>query len=167
MAGGAGGAAQAGIGGLQILAAKQTADAIKRQSEFMARQEEFNAQLIQVQKQDIDKIATRDVDRRYQELRQVIGSQKATMAAQGIEVEGEIGAALEADERLFVQQDVQTIKNNAWREAMGLEIKSRELSAQATMTRLGGQEKARQTMVTGGLQGLSNIVSGGSSMYRG
>ena len=165
MSGGAGGAAQAGIGALQILNAKQTADAQRRQAEFAARQQEFNSQLTAMQIEDVEAIAKQDVQRRQRQLKQMVGSQKVALAAQGIEVEGELGEALEADERLYAAEDINAIKNNAWRQAMGLEIESRGMLMQAKQTRLGGKIQSRQTMATGALSGLSSMAGGFGDMY--
>ena len=160
--GAAGGAIQAGLGAAQIINAKNSADAAKAQAEFMAQQDEFNAQLLEYRKNEIGEIAQENIDVRQQQVRQMLGSQKVALAAQGIEVEGDIGEQLAEQERKLLQQDVEAIKNNAWREVFGLEQKQLDLRSSAAFTRVEGSERARQTMVTGGLAGLGNIVEGGS-----
>lgn len=166
MAGGAGGAAQVGVGALQLVNAKHSADAIKRQAEFEAKQQEFNAELSTIQQQEVKAVAQKDIDRRYQDLRQMTGAQKVALASQGIEVEGELGDQLAQDEEMFARQDVEAIKNNAWREAMGLEIQARNLQSQASFTRVAGRDRARSTLATGGLQAANTMIQGGSSIYK-
>ena len=92
--GAAGGAIQAGLGAAQIINAKNSADAAKAQAEFMAQQDEFNAQLLEYRKNEIGEIAQENIDVRQQQVRQMLGSQKVALAAQGIEVEGDIGEQL-------------------------------------------------------------------------
>ena len=159
-AGGASGGAQVGLGAFQMLEAKNQASAMKRQAEFEARQLEFNSQLVQIQKREILDQAETDVQRRQSEVKKMLGSQKVSLAAQGVDVSSDVAQDIEREERRVGVEDVQTIKNNAWREAMGLEIKSQDLKTQAKFTRLAGKEGARSTLVTGGLNAASSIVSG-------
>jgi len=163
--GAAGGAAQVGLGGLSILESRNVAKAQKRESEFAARQLEFNAELIGMQKKDIAKESGKSQDRRHKQTSQNIGAQKAALAAQGISLDSEVVGLLEDQERQFGLEDVQTIKNNAWRETMGIEIEQDDLRNQARSTRLSGKETARQTLVSGGLQGLSQGAGGFSDMW--
>jgi len=161
---GAAAGAQAGVGALQIWEAKNSADAIERQSAFEAMQLEHNAKLLEFQKEDIQAQLDDDAAKRYEDARRLIGDQKVTMAAQGVTVEGGIGEQLMQEELSFASDDVQTLKNNAWRQTLGIEIEQENLKTQAKFTRIGGKEKARSTLVTGGLQGLSNIAQGASKM---
>lgn len=160
MSGGAGGAAQVGLGAFQILEAKNMADAQKRQAEYEARQLEFNSQIVQLQRRDILAQADEDVNARQTQVKQMIGAQKVSLAAQGIDVGSEVARDAEKEERRVGLEDVRAIKNNAWREAMGLEMKSYEMKSQASWTRAAGKSAARSTLVTGGLNAASSIVSG-------
>lgn len=165
--GGAAAGAQAGMAGLQLVEAKNQADSIKASSNFQARQTEFNAQLLELQKDDVKNQLDKDVFRRQQQTKKMIGSQKAAMAAQGIDVEGDIGVTLQEDEQQFSMDDVQSLKNNAWREAMGLEIQESDLRTQAAFARLGGKSQARSTLATGGLQAASMGLGAYNTFKRG
>lgn len=167
MAAGAMAGAQVGMGLMQLSEAKNSADAIRRQAEFDARQSEYNASLVKYQKSEILSQAQRDTQYREQQVNKMIGTQKVSLAAQGIEVGSELGQALEQEERRIGAEDVQAIKNNAWREVMGLEIKRTDLMAQAGATRIGGMEKARTTLATGGISAVSSFVSAGRTLRRG
>ena len=160
MGGTAGGAAQVGLGGLQILESRNVAKAQKRAAEFEARQLEYNAELIGIQKEEIVKQSGKAQHKRHTQTKQMVGEQKAALAAQGISLDSEVVGLLEDQERQFGLEDVQTIKNNAWRETMGLEIEQSDLRTQAKSTRLSGKESARQSLVTGGLGGLSSMAGG-------
>ena len=80
----AAGFAQLGMGALQMVEAKNTADAMKRASEFDARQQEFNAKLVGIQKEEVLRQSGKDVDIRNTQVKQMVGSQKAAFAASGI-----------------------------------------------------------------------------------
>ena len=162
--GAAAGAAQVGMGGLQMAQANTDAKAMKQQADFDAMQMRFNSSLVKYQQEDLQDQTTRDIIEREKQVKQMIGSQRATMAAQGIEVEGEIGAAVEEETRMIGMEDVQAIKNNAWRESMGLQIKERDLLTQARSTELSGQSKANSTRASGMLSGMSTGLSGISRM---
>ena len=159
---GAAAGAQAGVGALQIWEAKNSADAIERQSAFEAMQLEHNAKLLEFQKEDIQAQLNDETTARFKEAKRLIGDQKVVMAAQGVTVEGGLGEQLMQEELQYAADDVQTLKNNAWRQAFGIEIEQENLKTQAKFTRIGGKEAARQTLVTGGLQGLSNVAEGAS-----
>lgn len=159
-------AAQFGIGALGVLQAKSSADALKRQGEFRARQAEFNSQLIQYRTQDIHVRASTDIEERSKQVNQMIGSQKASLAGQGIEVEGELGEVFEQQEREVGMEDILTIKNNAWAQSLGLEIDAQNMKFQSRVASIEGKEAARQTLTTGGLSAASQFVAGARS-FRG
>lgn len=158
--GAAAGAAQVGMGAVQILNAKNQADMMKQQAAFEAQQSEFNARLIEFRKQDIQALAEKDIQARHKQVNQMLGAQKVSLAAQGIEVEGELGAQFEQQEREMALEDVQSIKNNAWREAMGLSIQQQNIRSQSRIDQIAAKDKARDTIVTGGIQGVSTMMGG-------
>jgi hypothetical protein len=161
------GGAQVGLGAFQMIEARNQADAIKRQAEFQARQAEFNAQLVGLRAEDLKAQSFEDITERQNQARQIIGAQKTALAAQGIEVDSELGLELQKQEELYAQQDVNTIKNNVWRQALGMEVEKNTLRSQAGFTRLAGESSARSTLVSGGLQGAATMVKGGTNIARG
>lgn len=160
MGGTAGGVAQIGAGALGMVDAKNRADSLRQQAEYNARQAEYNAALIDYQKEDIEDQRDLAIARRYEQTRQILGSQKAALAAQGIDVEGDIGQTFEDQERKFAIDDVHTIKNNAWREVFGLEVEQQSLRSEAVFTRLSGESEASQTIATAGREMLGGTAKG-------
>lgn len=158
--GAAAGVGQMALGGFQILAGQQQGASMRRQAEIDARQSEFNASLIDFQKRDIAKQRDEDIFLRERQVNQMLGSQKVSLAAQGIEVDGELGEAFAEQERKIGLEDIQAIKNNAWRASMGLEIKKQDLLMEAKATRLRGESAANARELSGILQGAGNIVQG-------
>lgn len=160
---GAAGAAQAGIGAFQLIESKNQADAIRRQANFDAQQSEFNAQFLELKKPDI--IAKRDDDvlRRESQVRQMIGAQKTTLAAQGIEIDSELGQQLAETEQIIGMEDTESIRNNAWREAMGIDVQASDLRTQAQVSKLEGASKARQVRTAGFLGAAGRFTSASQS----
>jgi len=153
----AAGAASVGMAGLQMYEAKNQADALKRQSAFEAKQMEFNAQLTDIRREEVGEQRDKDIVRRESQIKQMIGSQKSSMAASGIELDSELAEQIESDSLRTGAEDVQMIKNNAWKQAWGLEMEAQDLRSQAGFTRLGGKQRARQTLTTGGVQAIGSL----------
>ena len=158
--GAAAGFAQMGLGGLQMLNGIKQGKTIRQQAEFDAKQSEFNASLVKYQQEDIQEESENAIFRREQQVNQMLGSQKVSLASQGIDVEGDLGTMFEEEEREIGLEDVQAIKNNAWRESMGLEIKKHDILTQAKATRLQGESKANAAAVEGLLGGASSMIDG-------
>ena len=161
---GVGAGLQAGGSALSLLEAKNQADALKLQSQFDAQQAEFNSQLIGMQKNDLERQSVEDVKTRNRNLKQILGKQKVSLAAQGIKVDSDLAQDLEDSERGIAAEDVEIIKNNAWRQVMGLEIQQSDILNQARSTREQGKTAARNTLVSGGLSAVSGLLGafGGS-----
>jgi hypothetical protein len=84
-----------------------------------------------------------------------LGDQRAAIAGQGIDVGVGIGADLQRETMVMVDRDIDMVRSNAAREALGLKI-------QAISTRAGGRNAQRAasnqaigTLLTGGAQAIS------------
>ncbi len=62
--------------------------------------------------------------------------------------------------------DQSTIRNNAWKEAMGLRMESSIMRSQGDMAARSGRFNARQTMLGGELQALGQVGRGAYDYYR-
>lgn len=160
---GAAAGAGAVIGGAQLLAAKQQADAVKAEAKWKAQQLGFNAQVAQLQRKEIEDKAQDDVVSRQQDVSRIIGDQKVIMAANGIDLGSDVSAQIEADTRKTGRLDMLNIKNNAWKEAWGMQVKAQDLRDQAEFTKRSADITAKNTLLTGGLQAIG---TGASFAYR-
>ena len=138
--------------GSQILAAKMQANAIEEQGEFQAQQLKFNSQIAMIQRKEIEDQADSDSFQKQKEVNQMLGAQKASMAANGLDVTGDLAQSIQSDTRKTGQEDVVAIKNNAWREAWGMKVKATDLSNQSNYAIAGSKFGAATTLITGGLQ---------------
>ena len=162
---GATGTALAIIAGAQAISTVGSAytqsRALKQQGKFESQIANQNAALAEIQAKDA--LLRGDQERQtYQlQVKKLLGSQRARLAAQGLDLGS--GSALDVlqDTARAGAYDAMTIKNNAFREAMGYEIASTEYRTQGTLARLTAKQKSTQTILTAGMQ-IANI---GASYY--
>lgn len=150
--------------GLTALTAAGTAtSAISqvRQSNYQARVAGMNARL--------ENDAARDAilrgqieSRRYQnDAAQFQGAQRASMAANGIDITFGSAAAVRADSIRAAEEDAQTIRENANRESRGFEINAANFTAQRQASR-----SAAKAAAVKGVFDLGSTVLGGAQQYR-
>ena len=134
--------------------------AIGLESSIEAQRLEKNARLAELQAKDAEIQGKKDATAYKVKINQLIGSQRASMAAQGIEVNADSALDIQLETKELGAVDAQTIRNNAFREATGYRIQSIGYSSQAGYTRISGKTKARNTLLTGGLQTANDLISG-------
>lgn len=104
--------------------------------------------------------------------KRIVGAQRAAAGAQGIDVNSGsiadvtrettyIGETESRDIRLAAELDALTIKNNAYLQAWGYKVQADEYSYTGRIAALTAKNRARSTLVTGGL----NAVTGGINTY--
>lgn len=147
-------------GAVGMMDAKNKADSIRSQAQFNARQSEFNARMMEYQKDDIKRQSESAIFQRHRKTKQTVGSQRAALAAQGIDVEGDIGQSLADDEYQYGLEDTQAIANNAWKQSFGIEVNQFDLRMKAKQTRLKGEYDANDTLATGGINAVKSVSGG-------
>lgn len=155
--------ASAGVG---VYNAVQQADAGKQESDFNAEQANRNARLANTQADDA--IARGDVEAKTlkSKIGQVVGTQRAGFASQGVDVNNGSAAQVQDDTRTLIERDATTIKNNAWREAWGYRMEAQNYTGTASMIKTAGENRYKNTLLTGGLSALDTGVRGFSA-FRG
>lgn len=96
-----------------------------------------------------------------------LGAQKVNAAAQGLDINSGSAADLQAETQNMSEADINTIKNNAWREAWGYRVQANNYEGQARMTEIGGKYGAKATALTGGIQAAGYIAQGGYAYQKG
>lgn len=158
----AAGAIIQGVGaGFGLVNSYQEAEAQKRQSELMSKQQEFNKQYAEAQGKEAIARGEDEVFKVGRKAAQVSGSQKASFAAQGIDISSGSAQDLQRDTAAMSAEDIITIRNNAAREAFGYEAQAREYGVQSDITRLAGINKSNATLLTGGV----NFLREGGNIY--
>lgn len=161
------GGIQVGMGALQMVDAAHNAKMMKIAADFNASQLEHNARLLDFTKQDIFSKAEEDVKFREQLTSKMVGSQKTSFAGQNVNLDSDVVLQFEQEEYKYGVEDVAAIKNNAWRDAMGIEMQQHDLRTQAKFDRLSARSSARQTISTGVISGLGSMVGGAQKIRRG
>ena len=146
---------------------KRDAANIELQADIEARQMKFNEKLVrfraqQLQRRAHDK-ARKEVPR---EVARVVGEQKAAFAAQGVEVGSGIAAAMVDETKELGAIDAMTIKNNAAREAFGLEISALDMGFQRELNRMDAANRANASIATGGLRFASGVIGAAGEGFR-
>lgn len=116
---------------------------------------EVNQRFARLQAEDALKRGDRAAMLHAQKVKKLIGAQRAAFGGQGVEVD--IGSPLEIREETaeLGALDVLTIRNNAYREAWGYRVQALEFGTQGKFADLEARAKARNTLLTGGLQTLN------------
>lgn len=82
---------------------------------------------------------------------QIVGAQRASFAAQGIEVDSGTAMAVQEETTKMAELDALTVKNNAWREAWGFKVEASNASFSGRFAALGARNEGRSTLLTGGI----------------
>lgn len=91
---------------------------------------------------------------------QLMGAQRAAMAANGIDVSFGSAADLMADSASLAQEEQTTVRENTRREIMGYDINAANFGAQAKASRRAGNF----ALVSGGLE-MASTIAGGAQRY--
>lgn len=151
------------IAGVVTAAAGQATSALSgaAQSRYEARIADRNAALDREGARDALERGRKEEQRYERELGQRMGSQRAAMAANGIDLSFGSAADFLADTGRIGQEDAATIRENSMREARGMEISAANFGAQAS----GLRSKAKGQLVAGAFE-VGSTLLGGAQQYR-
>jgi hypothetical protein len=156
----------AGSTALNVYGSYQAGQSAKRQAGYEAAIMETQAGYSEQQAKDAIAIGDEQESRHRAAVRQLIGSQRATMGAQGIDLGSGSALDLQLEAAGMGELDATTIRNNARRQAWGFSVEASDLRNRAKMTRAGGRAAARaynNQAVTTALSGAADI---GGLFYR-
>ena len=108
-----------------------------QRASLVARQSELNARYIEATEDDIRRKGDMQAKKLKEEGRKFLGSQKASVLAQGVELDSDVAIRLKEQAEDLIAEDVEELRQGVWAQAFGLET-------QAEQTRLGGQVSAQQ-----------------------
>jgi len=154
-------AAAVAQGGMAMSQGQSNAKSIRSQGRINSMMSEYKREQLEETKADILEQGDEEANERQKQLRQMLGSQKVAFAAQGIEVEGDLGATLEEDARRTTADDVKAIKNNAWKQAMGIEMDQEDLKLQDTFNKVQTEARAGDAFS----KGVAGAVGSAANAY--
>lgn len=158
-----------------------SASALRSQGEYQKRVAGLNAKTMEeaarrteAQADDAVSRGETAANQRGQDIRKKVGSQRAAAAAAGLDPNFGSAADVMADTESVGAADQAAIKTNAWREAFGYKSQSLNLQSEAVNSTLRGEtanlaamNTARNTMITGGLEGAQyGLMAGGEVRKR-
>jgi hypothetical protein len=129
------------VGGTALRAVAQTKAAKEQQrvAEYQAKQAEFNAEQALEQATDVSRRGEETASAHRREVRRLIGRQVAGYGAQGIDVSLGTARELPQQAEALLQSDLDRLKRNAEREALGFKSEAANLREEAKFLRKGGQ----------------------------
>jgi hypothetical protein len=151
---------------MQYSEGQQNANAMRAQANFNQIQDAYRQELIEKRQAEIVKFRDSDIEKRGVEISQVISSQKTALAASGIVVDGDLGDAFEEDAIEVGRRDVETIKNNAWKESMGLADAGMSQLLQSQSDQMVANSKASNSEMGGLFKGLVTVGKGVNAYRR-
>ena len=150
--------------GVQSLGTAMTsysqAKALESEGKFNAAIYESNARMQELRAEDSIRRGNVEAKKAKQAAARLIGSQRATMGAQGIDIESGSALDIQMETASFGAEDALTIKNNAWREAWGLRASAVDYYGKGRFEKLTAESKAKNTILTGGLTIAKNLAYG-------
>lgn len=154
-----------GMGLFQYGLAGAQAEGIKAKADFEASQMEFNSRMAELEAKQVLKRKEEAISDYGSKASKMIGSQRAALAAQGIDIDSGTASDIQEETKEVVAQDIMRISNNAWREAWGYKTQAKNLSLSAMATRIGGANQSRMTLLSGGVNAIQGGIGFGKSVY--
>lgn len=132
-----------GAGGItKAVGERRSATAAEREADYQAGVLGINADLAEQAAADAIARGTQKQNQARAGTRQLRGAQRATLAAQGIDVNTGSAADIALDTEQIGELELATIANNAQREALGFKIEAANYRSQAALTRYAGRNTA-------------------------
>lgn len=132
--------------------------ATRQQGGFAANIAEYNARFSD--KAAMDAIDRGNIQANYAQGRvnALTGSQRAALAAQGLDPNSGVGLALQSDAQLMGANDIATIKANAYQEAWGYKTQALNERTQGRLTKNAAKFKAKNLLLEGALKVLGGAA---------
>ncbi len=112
----------------------------------------MNAQLALQQAEDAERVGTQEASKRLQQGGQDASSERARMAAQGINVDTGSAAQTQEDVRKAAEADAQTIRKNAAMQSWGFGMDAVNSRSRGKMAYRAGKNEGLSSLISGGLQ---------------
>jgi hypothetical protein len=148
-------------------AAEKAGEAAAKASESAAGISDYNAQVAELQAKDAIERGAQEEDRFRTQVRGAIGTQRAGLAANNVDVGFGSAVDVQADAAYLGELDALTIKNNAARESWGYEVQAYDEKQRARIARETGQyqiEAGKTAATTGNINAIGTIATGAGSL---
>lgn len=147
--------------GLNAAAGAYTASAQRAAGEYEQQVAERNATIAEQQAEQARQIGNMEEERQLRRVRAVVGSQRATLAANGLDVNSGTALDLQAETAGFGAADALNLRSNALREAWGFKVDATNQRNAGRAARAQGNNQAAGTLLTTASNMVSQAYSGG------
>lgn len=134
--------------GLAVVGGVQQARAAKAAGEAQAQADETNARIGRTQAEQARQIGNMEEERQMRRVRAAVATQRATQAANGLDVNSGTALDLQAETAGFGAADALNLRSNAIRQAWGFEVGAVNDLNSASAARSAGRNAATGTMLT-------------------
>jgi len=149
-------AASAGLNGISSIGnAYAQSQAIKAQTAYQTSLANINKNFADMASDEALKRGAADVAKVQKQVRVIRGSQRAALAAQGIDIGTGSALEIQRDTENQAAKDIVTIKNNAFRESFGYKVSALEATHSGKFAELTGAFQSKMTLLTGGMDALT------------
>jgi hypothetical protein len=145
----------------------QQSEALKSKATFDKTQADINAKVSMAAADDAIVRGEKDAAKIKTDARRLTGAQRAAMAASGINPDEGSGLDIQSDTAALSAADALTVRNNAWREAWGLRVQAANYTAGGQFASSAGNNAARASIISGGLQTAQYGLKAGYHWNRG
>jgi hypothetical protein len=128
------------------------AEATKAQAKFNEQQARSAEAMAKLQAEDAIERGESEATAVRKKGKMIQGSQRAMMAAAGLDLSSGTAQDLQTETYLSSAEDALRVKNNAYREAWGYKAEGANKVASARMESRAAKYSARSTLLTGGMQ---------------
>lgn len=139
---------------------RRNARAAEQQGQYEAATYGLNAKLADQAADDAIARGKETASRSQLKTRQLKGMQRATLAAQGLDLDSGSASDLQLETGELGELDVLTISNNAAREAFGFKVEATNYRRSAGLALMGGQNKSQEFKN----QSISTLLTTGASL---
>lgn len=146
--------------GFKVIGDLAGGQAEKQSLNYQAKVDDQNAAVAHMQSTNALAIGSQEEDRQRARVRQAIGSQRAAIAANGIDPSS--GSALDAQVNTagFGEEDALTLRANAARKAWGYDVESNNYSSSAKLKRAGAKNAVTSSILSSGADIFGAASSG-------
>lgn len=147
-------------GGTAIAGGMAQSTAAKLQGQYTQQQDTFNASIADLQAADAVRRGQVQAEQSGTRTQQLIGNIRSQAGAQGVDVNTGTAKDLQEDAAGLGAMDELTIRNNAYREAFGYQVKSLADTEAGNWAALTGNANAGSTLLLGGMNAAAFATKG-------
>lgn len=149
-----------------IVGANEEAKAARAMGRFQRNQAFRNAKQAEKEAGRVTLLGRRASRQSLKQAGQMMGQQRAALAAQGIVVDDGVADVIQKQTKEIALEDALTIRNNAMREALGLKTQATQMRVQGQMDLAAAYRRAGGAKLAGTAAAVGSITSAVTGMAK-